>query len=228
MNIDYNQWWDQQKNSHSYHPSVRLRNRFIFCQLKNIPFTSLIDVWCGDGYLLSLIKKHFPHKKYAWIDISDEIISENKKRYPWINFFAWDLWKNDFHIVSSYDVVVCSEVIEHIYDWKQVIKNLSHLINSKWYLVLTTQSWKRYKSDINIWHLKHFTLYELEQESIKQWLSVVFSYKKGFPFYDLQKWLYEKIEQRAKNVQQSKMTFFSKILFSVTYFLFGSRVVEVI
>jgi len=220
MDIDYNQRWDQQKQSHSYHPSVRLRNRFILKQLQKISFGSLIDAWCGDGYLLSLIKNSFPHKRYAWIDISDEIISQNTKKYPWIDFFPWDLWKKIAHIDALYDVVVCSEVIEHISDRKQVIENLAALVDKKWYLFLTTQSWKRYKSDMNIWHLKHFTLSELEKECAIHWLDVVQSYKKGFPFYNLQKRLYEKIEGKAKKIQQSKITFFGKILFSVTYFLF--------
>lgn len=220
MTIDYNQRWNQQNKSHSYHPSVRLRNRFILKQLCHIPFKSLIDVWCGDGYLLSLIKKYFPHKTYAWIDISDEIISENNKRYPWIVFYQWDLSKSNLNTSGWYDMVVCSEVIEHIHDWKQVIKNLSQLVNQGWYCILTTQSWKRYKSDINIWHLKHFTLHELKQEFALYGLLVVSSYKKWFPFYNLQKRLYEKIEGRAKKIQQSTLTFFWKLLFDFTYFLF--------
>jgi hypothetical protein len=220
MNINYNKWWSQQKNSHSYHPSVRLRNRFILQQLKKISFTTLIDVWCWDWYLLSLIKNKFSNKKYTGIDISDDIIFQNKKNYPWIDFFQWDLWQGNIHIDYLYDVVVCSEVIEHIYDWKQVVKNLSQLVDKKWYLILTTQSWKRYKSDINIWHLKHFTLSELEKECSLYGLKVIQSYKKGYPFYNLQKRLYEKIEQKAKNIQQSKLNFFGKILFNITYFSF--------
>lgn len=220
MNIDYNQRWDQQKQSHSFHPSVRLRNRFILKQLHRISFDSLIDAWCGDGYLLSVIHKRFPHKTYAGMDISDDIIAENAKRFPWILFFQWDLWKTPPNLSKCYDVAVCSEVIEHIADRKQVIDNLSTLTHPKWYCILTTQSGKRYKSDMNIWHLKHFTLYELEQEFAKHWFSVTTSYKKWFPFYDLQKRLYEKIEGRAKKIQQSKLTFFGRLLFGFTYFLF--------
>lgn len=220
MDIDYNQRWDQQKQSHSYHPSVRLRNRFILKQLQRLSFVSLIDVWCGDGYLLSLIKNNFLHKHYAWIDISDEIISQNTKKYPWIVFSKWDLWKKIEYIDVFYDVVVCSEVIEHISDWKQVIENLAALVAKKWYLLLTTQSGKRYKSDMNIWHLKHFTLSELEKECAIYWLQVIQSYKKGYPFYNLQKRLYEKIEKKAKKIQQSKITFFGKLLFTLTYYLF--------
>lgn len=220
MSIDYNKRWDEQKSSHSYHPSVRLRNRFIIHQLKKLNFNTLIDVWCGDWHFLWLIIKHFPNKKYAGIDISDDIILENEKKYPWINFYKWDLWKNNFNINNTYDIVVCSEVIEHIADRKQVIKNLTKLTNQKWYCILTTQSWKRYKSDINIWHLKHFTLSELETEFNRNWLKIIMSYKKWFPFYNIQKRLYEKIEKNAQKIQQSKVTFFSRVLFTITYILF--------
>lgn len=220
MNIDYNKWWDQQKSSHSLHPSVRLRNRFILSQLKKLPFTTLIDAWCGDGYLLSLIQNYFPNKNYTWVDVSDQIILQNKNVYPWISFFQWNLEQKSILTHTWYDVVVCSEVIEHIGDWKQVIENLSLLVSSWWYLLLTTQSWKRYKSDINIWHIKHFTLSELEAACSAHWFLVVRSYKKGFPFYNLQKWVYEKIEDRAKKIQQSKVTFFGRILFGITYILF--------
>ncbi len=219
MNIDYNQRRNEQKSSHSCHPSVRFRNRFIIHQLKKIKFETLIDIWCWDWHLLRLIQWYFPDKQYAWLDISDEIISQNKEKYKWIIFWQWDLWL-DINSKEKYDVVVCSEVIEHISDRKQVVKNLSSLLAEGWILILTTQSWKRYKSDINIWHLKHFMLSELESECKQNWLKVLESYKKGFPFYNMQKRLYEKIEDKAKKVQQSETNLITKIIFNITYFLF--------
>lgn len=221
MKIDYNERWNKQKNSHSHHPSVRLRNRFILKQLNNISFNNLIDIWCGDWYLLSLIKNNYPQKKYSGIDISDQTILENENKYKnlWISWYQWDLGKK-IDISNTYDIVLCSEVIEHIDDWKQVIDNLSKLTSHKWYCILTTQSWKRYNSDINIWHIKHFSLIELEKEFYNNWLIPIKSYKKGFPFYNLQKWLYDRIQNKAEKIQQSELTFFSKILFNITYFFF--------
>lgn len=220
MNIDYNKRWDEQKHSHSHHPSVRFRNRFIISQLKKISFKNLIDVWCGDWYLLSLIKHNFPWTQYSWIDISDSIIAEDKLKYRDISFYQWDVWEKDLNIDNKYNVVVCSEVIEHISDRKQVISNLSEIVDDKGYCILTTQSWKRYKSDINIGHLKHFTLSELENEFKNNWLTIVYSYKRGFPFYDLQKRLYEKIEKRAKKIQHSEVNVLSRLIFNITYILF--------
>lgn len=218
--MDYDNRRKEQKNSHQYHPSVRLRNRFIIKSLKSLSFNNILDIWCGDWFLVNLIKNEFPNKDYSWSDISNKIITEDQKKYPWINFFVWDIWIDDEIVKKEFDVVVCSEVIEHIKNWENVIKNLSTLTKKWWYCILTTQSWKRYKSDINIWHLKHFTLAELEKEFKSYGLVPVKSYKKWFPFYNMQKWLYEKFEDKAKNIQHQKLTTFSKILFKITYRLF--------
>lgn len=220
MSVNYDERRWEQKSSHQLHPSVRFRNRLILKTLKNIKFNTLIDAWCWDGFLLNILKKNFPEIIYSWVDVSDYIIDENKKKYKDIEFFQWDLWNNHFNINKKFEVVICSEVIEHIKDWKQVISNLSKIVNNNWYCILTTQSGKRYKSDLNIWHLKHFQLEELENEFIKHWFKIIKSYKRGFPFYNMQKRLYEKIENKAKKVQQSKATLLSKILFELTYISF--------
>lgn len=220
--IDYNNFWDEQVLSHSFHPSVRLRNKFIMDSLFILDFNDIIDIWCWDGELIKKLKNIFPEKKYTWIDISDKIIEKNKSIYNDVDFLVWDVWNSDFSLKEDlkYDVVVCSEVIEHIPDWKTVIKNLAFLTKNNWYCILTTQSGKRYGSDINIWHLKHFDLIELENEFAIYWFEIVKSYKKWWPFYNLQKWLYEKIEGSAKSIQKWNLTFFSKILFNITYYLF--------
>jgi hypothetical protein len=43
MKIDYEKYWDN-KSSHAYHPSVRLRNNFTIDTLKKLSFESLLDV----------------------------------------------------------------------------------------------------------------------------------------------------------------------------------------
>jgi len=217
--INYDTFW-KDNHCHNLHPSVRLRNDFIFSQLKHRQFWTLLDVGCGDGYFVNLMYSQFPDKQLSGTDISEYIISKNSTDFPAISFFYSDLWDKDFSPPQTFDVVVCSEVIEHISDWKQVIQNLAKFINEEGYCVLTTQSWKRYKSDLNIGHLKHFTLEELEDECKKYWLVPIVSYKKGFPFYNLQKWAYEKIENKAKDIQQWEAWISTRLLFSFVYHLF--------
>ena len=91
MDTNYNTRREKQKGSHSLHPSVRFRNRLILKTLSTINFNTLADAWCGDGYLLHVLKDKFPTKIYSWVDVSDFIIDENKNKYKGIEFFQWDL-----------------------------------------------------------------------------------------------------------------------------------------
>ncbi|EKD66186.1 MAG: methyltransferase [uncultured bacterium (gcode 4)] len=220
MTIDYNKWWkrENQSNSHEYHPSVRFRNYLILNTLNNIKFNNILDVWCWDWKLLKLIWDNFSNIKLSWIDIADIRIWLNKQKNNEIDFFVWDIWWEKLELNNKFDLVICSEVIEHIENWQNVIKNLCKL--SDVYIILTTQSWKRYKSDINIWHLKHFELDELGNEFNKYWFKIIQSYKRWRPFYDLQKWLYEKIENKAESIKTWELNLISKLLFNITYYLF--------
>jgi SAM-dependent methyltransferase len=219
--IDYEIYWDNY-STHSEHPSVRLRYRFIINQLKKIHFNSLLDIGCGDGYLINLIKNNFPGKKLYGTDISIKAIKLNSSRYKDIQFFPLDISSKKIDENNKYDVVICSEVIEHLENWEQALKNLSNLINENGYLILTTQSGKRYLSDINNGHLQHYGLSNLEIELSKVNLNPFTSYKKGWPFYEMQKWVYEKNENTAKNFHTGEKgnSLFGKFLFKFTYFLF--------
>ncbi len=220
MQIDYNKFWEDNIASHAHHPSVRLRNAFIMNSLEDISFDSLIDVGCWDAELIKLIRWWFSEKKYAWIDISENIIAKDRLALPEVEFSLWNIWIQQFETSESYDVVICSEVIEHILDWKAVVQNIAKLTQSGGYAILTTQSGKRYKSDLNIGHLKHFDLEELESEFEKAGFIKKVSYKKWWPFYNLQKWLYEKIEWKAQAIQHGELTILSKMIFQVAYTLF--------
>lgn len=218
MKIDYEKYRDN-KSSHAYHPSVRLRNNFTIHTLKNLSFETLLDVWCGDWYLLSQIQLHFPNSHLTWFDYSQKVIEKNQHQYKDISFEAHDLWIK-LHTSSTFDVVVCSEVIEHIQDWHMVIENLVSVTKPGWYIILTTQAGHRYPSDIENGHVKHFLLSELDGGFIAKWCTVKFSYRKWYPFYDLQKYVHSKMLKAATNIQEWELTPLRKILFSFVYHLF--------
>ncbi len=219
--INYETYWDGYV-THSRHPSVRLRNNHIINEIRRLKFNSLIDVGCGDGFLANLIKSQFPDKKISGTDVSNKILIINSEKYPEIDFYQSDITSNSFNIEKHYDIVVCSEVIEHLVEWKTSLKYLSVLLKKEGYLILTTQSGKKYKSDINNGHINHFELQILENELSKYGIKFINSFKKGFPFLNMQKWLYEKIESTALGYERgdSGNTLFGRILFNLTYQLF--------
>ncbi len=219
IEINYEDYRDCSE-SHRYHPSVMFRNAFILRQIRKYNPKKLIDLWCWDGYLIATIHKEFPGIELSWMDYSHKVIEKNSGKYDFAKFHRWDLGSKEFSYQGTYDMVICSEVIEHIPDRKAVIDNCISLVKPLWKLVLTTQAWTRYKSDIENGHLKHFTLKELEGEAVKAGMGVVLSIRRWFPFYDMQKYVHSLFYKTATCVQKSEMNILKYALFYIVYWLF--------
>ncbi len=220
MMLNYETYWNDNQ-SHPYHPSVRMRNKFILDTLCSLSPKSILDCWCGDWYLVSVLKDKYWTADVTMhgIDYSKAVTDINKVKRPDIDFSYWDLWL-PLLSARTYDVVICSEVIEHIVDRHQVVWNLSKLISSWWYIILSTQSGKRYESDLVNGHVKHFSLQELEDDFAQYNVQTIFSYKKWFPWYDLQKMVHSNLIWTAKSIQYGEMTVWKKALFTFVYRLF--------
>lgn len=221
MNVDYNEFWSNNK-SHSTHPSVRMRNALIIDSLSKLKFSSLIDIGCGDAFLINLLQKSFPNVEYAGMDYSQSIIDEDKNKYQNVHFFHGDISSEKFNYENRFDAVVCSEVLEHLDNWEQAIENLIVSANDEGYIVITTQSGKRHVSDMKVGHMQHFELYELERVLQRKGCKIITSYKKGWPFYNLQKMAYDVSGGFAKDMQSGDLgvSLFGKVIFNITYLLF--------
>lgn len=85
---------------------------------------ALADVGCGDGFLLySILKERKGIKRVYGIDFSKtrlNRVSGISKKIKTVKADATSLpFENDF-----FDVVICSEVLEHIKDYKNVVREL--------------------------------------------------------------------------------------------------------
>lgn len=98
----------------------------------------IIDVGCGRGWLTSLLNGF---GTIIGIEPVEEVVEFAKSLFPNVNFYAATpkqyIQSPDF---SPFDILICSEVIEHVsYDEKsQFIQDLVSLLKPKGYLVFTT------------------------------------------------------------------------------------------
>lgn len=90
-------------------------------------YTSVVDVGCGSGYKLI---KYFDDKKTLGLDL-EKTVNWLKLNYPNKEWKTFDEL-NEF----EYDLIICSDVIEHIYDVDILIDTLKK-INFKT-LILST------------------------------------------------------------------------------------------
>ncbi len=120
--------------SHQHlYPSV---SRF----LHNVPPGSIVmDAGCGNGSFIALFQDR--NWQLHGSDLSPTGIELARKTYPNINFFLADaqsLYADFLNTVGPVDIVISTEVIEHIYDPRGFLRNCFGLLKPGGTIVLTT------------------------------------------------------------------------------------------
>jgi SAM-dependent methyltransferase len=94
--------------------------------------SSLLDVACGDGYLLELINARFLGLNLSGIDIDPYFIDKAKKSYTF-NFETMDA----LELTGNYDIIVCNLALHHFDDPILLIKKL--LYCTKKFIIVSDQ-----------------------------------------------------------------------------------------
>lgn len=98
---------------------------------------NVLDVGCGNGYLANQLSKIGHH--VIGVDIAEDGIRIAKETYPHLRFELHSVYERfDCLLDIPADVVIASEVIEHLYYPQQFLKNIHLALRSGGYLILTT------------------------------------------------------------------------------------------
>ncbi len=87
---------------------------------------SVLDVACGTGFLIPDYKDR-GIKDIIAIDISPKMIEIARNKFPDINFICGDVEDTKFN--KKFDAIVVYNAFPHFPDGKELIKNLSELLN---------------------------------------------------------------------------------------------------
>lgn len=126
--------WEDKINK----PETDKRLRVVFKTLfKKIPLEGkkFLDVGCGLGYF-SVRASKFGARIYG-IDIGNRLVGICRNRCPKGKFSVASGAKLPFKD-NSFDIVLCTEVIEHVNDQKGVINEIFRVLKKDGYLVITT------------------------------------------------------------------------------------------
>lgn len=147
--------------------------KIVALQIKNQP-KRILDVGCASGWFLSRLQKKFPYAKCYGIDIYKEAIQLGKKKYPKISFKVSDAHKIPFS-AGSFDVVICTEVLEHVDDPKQAVDEIKRVLKKNGQAIIELDSGSILFSIVwflwgfsrgSVWknaHLHSFTIEKLEK-----------------------------------------------------------------
>lgn len=125
----------EERRGATAHDERRVREYIISKIPKDIH--SILDVGCGRGWVA---KKFLPKGKQVYsLDISVTNPAIVKKLYPDEKHFA--VAADSFHLPfndSSFDCVIASEIIEHVFDPAGFIKELFRVVKKGGSLIITT------------------------------------------------------------------------------------------
>lgn len=148
----------------------------------------VLDVGCGEGFTLKKLEEKRIGKKNEGIDYSVDAIKIGKKIYPELNLSGGDVYNLNYED-NSFDLVICTEVLEHLEDPTKAIQEIKR-VSSK-YIVFSVPNeplfilanFLRGKYLKNFGnhpeHINHWTFFGFEKFLKKQGLTVL---KRKHPF----------------------------------------------
>ena len=97
----------------------------------------VLVIGCGSKDEMSIINNNCDG---VGIDISQTAIMKSKEKYPRFDYYVMDGIHLEFKN-SSFNVVVCSEVIEHVRDSEKLLIEIARVLKDNGILIITTPNW---------------------------------------------------------------------------------------
>ncbi len=127
---------------------------------------TILDVGYGEGFTLARLKKEKIGKSHEGIEYEDAAIELGKKLYPILEIKKGDIYKLPYKD-NSFDLVVCTEVLEHLENPKKAYKELLR-VSRKYVLMsvpnepfFTIQRMARFQNILHLGshpeHIQHWT-----------------------------------------------------------------------
>ena len=208
--------WD---DAHRYTPAPRHRRRLLLRMIADLNIKDCLDAGCAQPYLLQEVVRRFEVAGFG-CDISDEVMAANQQQLPNCQFMALDLSREVWPGGRQFDLVVCSEVLEHIPEWRLALSNLVRM--SRQYLLITVPGGRIRPMDRMVGHCQHFQGPELVSALRDNGCSVMQVRRWGFPLHSLYKVLISQVapEKLYNSFSGVRYSLFQRALSHALYLLF--------
>jgi 2-polyprenyl-3-methyl-5-hydroxy-6-metoxy-1,4-benzoquinol methylase len=182
----YDALWPQFSEFIRYNPGARHRRRHVFSFLDGLRFETLLDVGCGDGALLRMLHARYPKVRYTGVDLSSVVVEQNRAALPQMQFAVANVAVDP--LPGPFDVVVCTEVIEHLDDPGRSLATIAAATRPGGHAVITTPTGVVHATERHFGHTRHLTRTELALLADAAGFDVVENRSWGFPMYAFTKW----------------------------------------
>ena len=125
-------------------PDPRIDRKFArICALvrEHLPCEAFLDAGCGDGRYLAALAAELPARR-AGLDISERILETARRRVD------ADLRRGNLETIpfadGEFDLVLCSQVIEHVLDADAAVAELARVLRPNGILIISTDNARNY------------------------------------------------------------------------------------
>lgn len=108
----------------------------ITAQLPDAGPLLVLDAGCGEGHLIERMLEKKQKHHYTGVDVTPVALEKARERCPQAEFGLANLAKTAFED-NFFDVITCTEVIEHIFEYQQVISELKRILKPGGMLIMT-------------------------------------------------------------------------------------------
>jgi SAM-dependent methyltransferase len=172
-------WQSQWDDMKKYGPFSRHLRRIIQQIIRPLEFQSVLDVGCGQGSLMQELQAEFPRITPYGIDLSASAVELARERVSGGCFRVMDITKGSLD--EKYDLVVCSEVLEHLPDDMTALQNLRKMTGK--YLLISAPQGRMREFERQYGHVRNYAAGELTDKIERSGFAVESVVEWGFPFY---------------------------------------------
>jgi SAM-dependent methyltransferase len=134
-------------------------------EIKKLAIETILDVGCGEGFTLFHLSQKKIGKRIEGIEYSQKAISIGKKIHPDITIKKGSIYKLPYKD-KSFDLVICTEVLEHLDNPEKAIIELMRV--SEKYCLLTVPNEPFFMLG-NLLRGKNITTFGNDRDHIHHW-----------------------------------------------------------
>ncbi len=178
--VDYDDSWEKRwTDMRKYGPSGRHLRRIVTEMVRPLAYDSLLDVGCGQGSLLATLMPLKPQASHMGVDFAAKALDVARHRAPNAEFGLLDVVAG--HLDRRFDLVVCTDVVEHIEDDVAALRNLAAMTGR--YLLVSTLQGRMREFERSVGHHRNYAHGELQAKIKSVGLEVERVVEWGFPFF---------------------------------------------
>lgn len=163
-------------------PVHRHMRRMLRGILGGLDYDSFVDVGCGKGHNMALLRRGHTITRATGVDVSAQALAEARASMKDADFHQLDV--QVAALPGRWDLVFTSLLLEHVPDDEAALRNMRAMTGRFLVAVTIAGDFERHRRwDERVGHVRNYAVGELEEKLGRAGFQVEKSIYWGFPFY---------------------------------------------